>query len=176
MIYSSPVFLGCKKQFLQHHAKIFASWEKIFAAYEFLPPLSKLIFLYNIWYPKFLKSSKDWLQKFFAWWEKISACCKNLHPWFCSLEKPHYCDPIHLNEMKRAHTKQYRQIFEYRKVFFGLHLGNSISISNRKRGKNSQIRLKWMLHPTTYILVCQNVYRVVARTTIRHFEPLLTIF
>ena len=28
--------------------------------------------------------------KIFAWWEKISACCKNLHPWFCSLEKPHY--------------------------------------------------------------------------------------
>ena len=29
--------------------------------------------------------------KVLAWWEKISTCCKNLHPWFCSLEKPYFC-------------------------------------------------------------------------------------
>ena len=37
-------------------------------------------------FEKFMRSAS----KIFAWWEKISACCKNLHPWFCSLEKPHY--------------------------------------------------------------------------------------
>ena len=30
-----------------------------------------------------------WASKIFAWWGKISAGCKNLHPWFCSPEKPH---------------------------------------------------------------------------------------
>ena len=34
--------------------------------------------------------------KIFSWWEKISACCKNLHPWFCSLGKPHYCMTLYL--------------------------------------------------------------------------------
>ena len=53
--YPSPVSLGCKKWFLQHHAKIFAWWEKFFAAQEFLPSLSKLISLYNISYRKCLK-------------------------------------------------------------------------------------------------------------------------
>ena len=39
-------------------------------------------------FEKFMKLAS----KFFSWWEKISACCKNLHPWFCSLEKTHSYD------------------------------------------------------------------------------------
>ena len=41
-----------------------------------------------------------WLaSKIFAWWEIISACCKDLHPWFCSLEKPHYSLPLLLSHV-----------------------------------------------------------------------------
>ena len=79
----SPVFLGCKKWFFQHHAKFFCSLRffAIFVKTHFL--IQYLIF-------KVFEKIMRLASKIFAWWKKISSCCKNLHPWFCSIENPHY--------------------------------------------------------------------------------------
>ena len=74
---SSPGFLGCKKWYSQLHAKIFAWWEKIFAALAYLSFLSKLIFHTNFDIVRILKNSTQSLRKNFVWWEKNFACCKN---------------------------------------------------------------------------------------------------
>ena len=84
----SPVFLGRKKWFLQHHAKIFAWWENFFVAKEFFPSLSKLIFLHNIWYSKFLKSSWDGLQKFLHGEGKFLQAAKICTPDFAAQKNP----------------------------------------------------------------------------------------
>ena len=68
-------FLHDKKKFLQ--PKIFFHLCQISFFNKHLPFKA---------FEKFMR----WASKIFAWWWKISAGCKNLHPRFCSPEKPHY--------------------------------------------------------------------------------------
>ena len=64
--------------------------EKIFLQSKNFCHLCQNSFFMQHLISKVFEKFKRLASKIFAWWEKISACCKNLHPWFCSLEKPHY--------------------------------------------------------------------------------------
>ena len=93
--YRRPVSLGCKKWFLQHHAKIFVWWEKNFCSLRIFSIFAKTHFFTQRLIFKVFEKFMRWASKIFAWWGKISAGCKNLHPWFCSPEKPHSCVPFY---------------------------------------------------------------------------------
>ena len=41
----SPVFLGCRFYFMQHHANISAWWGKLFAAHAFFKESQKAVFI-----------------------------------------------------------------------------------------------------------------------------------
>ena len=63
---------------------------KIFCSPRIFAIFVKTHFLIQHSISKVFEKSIRLTSKLFAWWEKIFACCKNMHPWFCSQEKPHY--------------------------------------------------------------------------------------
>ena len=86
----SPGFLRCKRWFLNHHAKIFAWWGNFFASLWLWQESLRNMFFEekSLIFQEIIDliSGVDIIIS--AAWGQISACFKNLTPWFCSLENP----------------------------------------------------------------------------------------
>ena len=89
----SPGFLRCKRWFLNHHAKTFAWWGNFFASLWLWQESLRNMFFEekSLIFQEIIDliSGVDIIIS--AAWGQISACFKNLTPWFCSLEKPPSC-------------------------------------------------------------------------------------
>ena len=81
------IFAACRN-FLSS-CKNFSMMRKYFCSLKIFAIFVKTHFFIKHLISKVFEKLMRLASKIFAWWEKIFACCKNLHPWFCSLEKPH---------------------------------------------------------------------------------------
>ena len=85
-----PGLSGLQKVIFAASCKNFCMMRKNFCSLRIFSIFVKTHFFTQHLIFKVFEKFMRWASKIFAWWGKISAGCKNLHPWFCSPEKPHY--------------------------------------------------------------------------------------
>ena len=84
-----PGLSRLKKRIFAASSKNFCMKRKNFCSLRIFAIFCNTHFFVQHFTYKVFEKFKRLTSKIFAWWEKISACCKN-HPSFCNQEKPRY--------------------------------------------------------------------------------------